>query len=216
MTWVKNEGPRFVLAACAIIMILAFFINVPVFESSATELSLILTPIVSIALPLGAISLARHHVVQIQKRKKNWQFSIVLLASLATFFLTIIIPSTTTIGTQLYTRVAGPINEAVMILMTPMLVSMAYRAFKIKSVHTGLFAICTIVVLAGNAPIGNAISPALPALTSWLNDYPNVGAMRAIIMGVALSVFAYSIRIIMGWERTALGDFSRKMKEMLQ
>jgi hypothetical protein len=43
----------------------------------------------------------------------------------------------------------------------------------------------------------------------WLKDVPNTGAMRAITIGMGVGLLAVVIRVLLGMERSYLGEISR-------
>jgi hypothetical protein len=40
----------------------------------------------------------------------------------------------------------------------------------------------------------------------WIMNYPNLAGQRAIMIGIGLGVVAMSLRLILGIERTYLGE----------
>ncbi|OYD14627.1 hypothetical protein CH333_07520, partial [candidate division WOR-3 bacterium JGI_Cruoil_03_44_89] len=57
----------------------------------------------------------------------------------------------------------------------------------------------------GRVPIGSLIWNKLPTVAEWIMFYPNMAGQRAIMIGIALGTVSYSLRVILGIERTYLG-----------
>ena len=63
-----------------------------------------------------------------------------------------------------------------------------------------------MLVMLGKAPIGGAMSENLTHVVGWIMDVPNVAAKRAIFIGSALGAVSTGLRVILGLERSHLGD----------
>ena len=98
-------------------------------------------------------------------------------------------------------------------LLAFFIASAAYRAFRARTLEATLLLAAALIVMIGNAPVGdliwNTIMPVgdnLPsAARQWILDNPNLSARRGIILGISLGVISQSIRIILGIERSYLG-----------
>ncbi|MBU1173151.1 MAG: hypothetical protein KKD44_26605 [Proteobacteria bacterium] len=211
----KKEIPVIIVALLSLLMIVPFFINAPALNSMSTEVQRMLVPIAGFALILGGLNVTLRNITKISKRSKDWQFSIVLLATFVFFLVVSLIPSPffENLYTMAYVTVLGKVNEAVMALIAVFMATMAYRGFKIKNFETLLFTLSCLVVMIANAPIGEAVWAGAPGARNWIMDYPNMAGMRALNIGIALGIMAYGVRTMMGHERIALGDIEIKVKK---
>ena len=46
----------------------------------------------------------------------------------------------------------------------------------------------------------------IPSIQSWIFDYPTAAGSRALMIGIGLGVIGTSFRIILGIERSFLGE----------
>jgi hypothetical protein len=170
----------------------------------------------AVVLALG--SLLRVHFDKIKRKRKNWQFSWLLLiafgasASIGLFGGVAadgILP--TTIGSfqfdiqTLYENIVIPLASSMFALLAFFMASAAYRAFRIRSMEATLLLAAAFIVMIGVLPLGYSISKHLPGFVQWILNVPNVAGQRGIVFGIALGVVATSLKIILGIERAWLG-----------
>ena len=77
--------------------------------------------------------------------------------------------------------------------------------------------IAAFIILLGRTPFGLMVTSwvpeslsvlQIPNLAIWIMNSPNLAGQRAIIIGIGLGVVSMSLRLILGVERTYLGDDS--------
>jgi hypothetical protein len=170
----------------------------------------------AVVLALG--SLLRVHVDKIRRKRKNWQYSWLLLivfgaSSIIGLFGGVaadgILP-TTILGFSfdiqtLYENIVIPLASSMFALLAFFMASAAYRAFRVRSMEATLLLGAAFVVMIGVLPMGYSISEHLPAFVQWILNVPNVAGQRGIVLGIALGVVATSLKIILGIERAWLG-----------
>lgn len=108
--------------------------------------------------------------------------------------------------TWFYDHVFAPCNATMFALLAFFIASAAFRAFRARNVDAALLLGAAILVMIGRVPIGRSISPWFPELAEWIIDVPNNAGRRAIMMGAALGAIATSLRVILGLERSHLGN----------
>ena len=170
----------------------------------------------AVVLALG--SLLRVHFDKIRRKRKNWQFSwLLLIAFGASAIIGLfggvaadgILP--TAIGSfqydiqTLYENIVIPLASSMFALLAFFMASAAYRAFRIRSMEATLLLAAAFIVMIGVLPLGYSISKHLPGFVQWILNVPNVAGQRGIVFGIALGVVATSLKIILGIERAWLG-----------
>lgn len=170
----------------------------------------------AVVLALG--SLLRVHFDKIRRKRKNWQFSwLLLIAFGASAVIGLfggvsaegILP--TAIGSfhfdiqTLYENIVIPLASSMFALLAFFMASAAYRAFRVRSMEATLLLASAFIVMIGVLPIGYSISPHLPGFVQWILNVPNVAGQRGIVFGIALGIVATSLKIILGIERAWLG-----------
>ncbi len=83
--------------------------------------------------------------------------------------------------------------------------SAAFRAFKIKSLESGILVICGILVFFGITPMSAVISPFFPQAQVFISNVINVAGARGLGIGIGIGVLAFGIQIILGLERSWMG-----------
>lgn len=170
----------------------------------------------AVVLALG--SLLRVHFDKIRRKRRNWQYSwLLLMAFGASAIIGLfggvaadgILP--TTIGSFsfdiqiLYENIVIPLASSMFALLAFFMASAAYRAFRVRSMEATLLLVAAFIVMIGVLPLGYSISKHLPAFVQWILNVPNVAGQRGIVLGIALGVVATSLKIILGIERAWLG-----------
>lgn len=203
----RSEIPVILTAIFAVVMITNFFVDAPPLASFAAESQRMFVPIVSFAGIVGGVNLLLYHTYGIKKRSKEWELSVVLIVTYVFFFIITLAPGLESFYSDMYTMIIGRLYEATWALIAPFMVTMAYRAFRIRTFETFLFTLGCLLILLGNAPVGEVIWPQATGVLGWLMDVPTMAGMRAITIGVGLGVIAYGIRVMLGYDRAALGEF---------
>lgn len=208
----RREIPVIIIFVSSMIMILPFFLNIPPLVTTSAEIKRMLVPLASCAGILGANEVVGRHIRKVQMKREGWEFSIVLVAAFIFFFIVSSQPSLQELFKTTYITIIGRVNESVFSLIALFMATMAYRAFRMRNIETILFGLSCLIVLIANAPIGEAVWPGGPAVRDWIMDVINMAGMRAVGIGVALGIFAYGIRTMLGYERIALGEFEIKRR----
>jgi len=162
------------------------------------------------AILVGALNLTRIHGLNIQRRRENWIYSIVLLVCLWGYTaLGIFEPSEGIlegpIFSWIYDGIVIPLDSTMYGSIAFFITSAAYRAFRVRSREATVLMIAAIVVALGQAPIGDAMINGWNSVAQWIVDYPATGALRGIQLGAFLGGLATALRILLGLERAHLG-----------
>ena len=109
------------------------------------------------------------------------------------------------LSTPGYSTPAVP-SGPLLLVLSFYIVSAAYRASR-EVRDAAILLISGIIVLLGNAPIGEVIYPGFGTATKWIMDIANTSAMRAVIFGATIGSFITAIRS--SWALTALHGYRR-------
>ncbi|HIM10086.1 TPA: hypothetical protein EYM26_04700 [Candidatus Poribacteria bacterium] len=205
------------LALCflfGIVMVLIEFSPHPYSQDLRAEVitwSLIIGPF---ALILGVATLVQTHWVRIRRRAEYWQYSFfVFIGMIVMVAIGIPLGQNHKIFKWLFNYIQVPMDATMFSLLAFFIASAAYRAFRARTLEATLLLVAALIVMIGNAPIGdliwNKIMPFGDNLPSkarqWILENPNLSSRRGVILGVSLGVISQSIRIILGIERSYLG-----------
>lgn len=205
------------LALCflfGMVMMLVEFSPHPLSEGLRAELinwSLIIGPF---ALVIGVVTLVHTHLIRIKRRVEHWQYSYLVFMGIIVM-VAFGLPNgpKDKVFEWLFDNVQVPMEATMFSLLAFFIASASYRAFRARTLEATLLLVAALVVMIGNAPIGdllwNELSPVGENIPStarqWILDNPNLSSRRGIILGVSLGVISQSIRIIFGIERSYLG-----------
>lgn len=171
------------------------------------------------ALALGIWSLIHVSFVKIKLKKKDWQYSIVLLAGLFTImffgFFTKIgdhweFRFMTSEGlqsymfTHLFDYIVTPGKATVFSLLAFYIASASYRAFRARNLLATLLLVAALILMLRFTPIPG-VAEYLSKTATWLLNVPNLAAKRAIVIGIGLGMVATAIKVVLGIERGYMG-----------
>lgn len=214
MVFLKRQLPLMIAFVFGIIGIVIGYVPHQSFENIYTELVGWDRLLAAFALLLGMYSLLRMHYKRIERKEKGYGFSIVLWAG---FLITFIIGmynegnglfdhrASHGMLNWIYDYIFKPAGATMFSVLAFFIASAAYRTFRARTTTAALLLVAALIVMLGQVPVGDIISPKLPELSAWLMEVPNAAVKRGIFLGVALGVVATSLRIIFGVERAYLG-----------
>jgi len=221
----RRQVPLLITFFVGTLLILSVFI--PPMESLGENFTLFFDIIAVFAFFLGGGNLMRIHLKKLVRRKADWQFSIVTLVGFG-FMLTIgllkignpggIAASVTAEGSwfqEMFNYVINPLQSTMYALLAFFVASASYRAFRAKNREATILLVAAFVILLGRTPFGMMLTAWIPEsysimqvpnLAIWIMNSPNLAGQRAIIIGIGLGVVSMSMRLILGIERTYLGE----------
>jgi hypothetical protein len=212
----RREIPMIVAFVAGVIIILEFF--VPTLRDVANQIQKWYLVVVAFAILVGAFNLVRMNLLKVRHGRADWPYSLVLVAGL--FSMAVIGIGwgieQETVFDWLFNYVMFPMSSTMFALLAFFVASAAYRAFRARTVDATLLLVAAIVVMLGQVPIGSIWVPSwwphwLIFLTpEWLKDRImeifNTAGQRAILIGASLGVVSTSLRILLGIERSYLGE----------
>jgi hypothetical protein len=116
---------------------------------------------------------------------------------------------------RIYESVFVPLGSSMYALLAFFVASASYRAFRAKNREATILLVSSFIILLGRTPFGMYLTSWIPEemsvlqvpnLAVWIMNGPNLAGQRAIIIGIGLGVVAMSLRLILGIERTYLGE----------
>jgi hypothetical protein len=213
MEFFKRRLPLIIVASIGILMICQYYIPTSWSGSFLTYVMTGIRIIIAFTLLIGVYSLCRVHFIRIRRQTPGWAYSIVMYIGFITMTFCGLKWGTAS-GTPfmwIFDNILTPLASTVFSILAFYIVSAVYRAFRARTFEATIMLIAAIIIMIGRVPIGDMISEHLPywlrtsTLTFWIFQYPVVAARRAIMLGIALSVVATSLRIILGIERGYMG-----------
>jgi hypothetical protein len=207
--------------------LLIFSVFMPPIEPAGENFSVFFDIIAVFAFFLGGGNLLRIHFTNIGKLGKDWGYSGVTLVG----FLVMLAVGLFKIGNPggisanltdpqgwyqiLFASIMTPLNATMYALLAFFVASASYRAFRAKNREATILLVAAFVILLGRTAFGTMLTAwmpdsmsllQIPNLAIWLMATPNLAGQRAILIGIGLGVVSMSLRILLGIERTYLGD----------
>lgn len=203
----KREVVYAVTGIITVLMLLEYFF----FETSQAWAESIRTwavIIFNIALFLGVIRLSMAHGMRLQKQRKDWQFSGILLVTFVVMLLTGLagyiatgVQTDNAIYNWLFVNIYTPLGATLYPITGFYIFSAAYRAFRARNIDATLMLLGGIFVMLKNAPVGEAIWIGFKDIGNWVQFTGQVPGMRTLAIVGALGLIAFGFRALLGKER---------------
>ncbi len=203
----RKEVPIAIGFIVGVIILLEYFLKglMPAVSSVAETSQTWGTIISALAMALAAANLLVVHGRRISQKQEDWWMSTLVYAGMILMAVSGVSNSMTGLFTFLFDGLFQPLGTAMFSMMVFFIASAARRAFRARNIDGALLLISGILVMIGNAPIGNLISPFFGSATEWLMKIPNVAGNRAIMIGAALGMVVTGFRVIVGIDRSYFG-----------
>lgn len=160
------------------------------------------------AVAVGVINLTRLHGRNVMRQRPEWIYSAVLLTAMY-FYLVLTILTTVEgeLSRLLYDNFITPTGSALFGMIAFYITSASYRVFRVRTREATLMMIAAVIVMLGNAPIGEVMISGWGALTDWMLDVPVSAVFRGIRVAVYVGALAVAMRIVLGLERAHMGGY---------
>lgn len=209
----RREIPMVLAFVAGLLLILDFFI--PVLEPVTEMLNSWFLVVVAFAIYVGIFNLLRVNYFKIKLKQEDWPYSIPLIimvismGAIGIFFGI----EEGTIFLWLFRNCMAPMQATMFSLLAFFVASASYRAFRARNFEATLLLLAAVIVMLGQVPLGTAWVPdwvpwylQFDAWKDWIMDIGNTAGQRAIMIAAALGVVSASLRILLGIERSYLGE----------
>jgi hypothetical protein len=113
--------------------------------------------------------------------------------------------STSQYNKLFYDALYTSLGSAMFALLGFYIASAAYRAFRIRSVESGLMMVAAFLVMLGQIPFGLWIWSKFPEVRLWILRVPNAAAFRAISIGAGVASLVMAFRMWLSIESESFG-----------
>lgn len=157
----------------------------------------------AIALLLGLVNLFQVHYRRIRQKEKPIYSFVLIVGMAVTFAVTLLQGSQAAIPSWIFNYIQVPIETS---LMAVLAVSLTLSAARLVRNRTDLMAIVFLVtlliLLVGAGPLfGVEIPFASRVLAPYINNSLAMGAIRGLLIGVALGTVTTGLRVLIGADR---------------
>jgi hypothetical protein len=105
----------------------------------------------------------------------------------------------------MFNNVVIPCQATLFSMLAFYIASAAYRAFRVRTVLASILLVTAFIVMLRIVPLPEPLSTWVSEVVRWILAVPNMAAKRAIYIGLGLGAVAYSMKIILGIERSYMG-----------
>lgn len=207
MNLLRDRLAIFTATAAGVFMTVQYFISAPWMDATYRSILAWMQIIFACALIVGIGAVVKNHLFRIQKRPSDRFYSSVLL--LAVVVMSVLgFTGGIDQGSSflwVFNNLQAPMQATVFSLLAFYVTSAAFRGFRARSVESTILITAGLIVLIGRVPLGELITPHLPATADWIVNVPALAAKRAILIGIGLGMVATALKVIAGVERTYMG-----------
>jgi hypothetical protein len=157
----------------------------------------------ALALLLGMVNLLTVHIEKVRSRQQPLYSTVLIIALLATFGITVWEGSQGVTAAWIFNNIQVPVEASLMAVLAISLTLAAARLLHFrKDLMSISFVIALFILLLGSGPL---FGVELPFFTGTLGPYItrflSAGAMRGLLIGVALGTVLTGLRILIGADR---------------
>jgi hypothetical protein len=202
----KFKIPLAITVALLLLEVADYFVKIPVINTMAGNVTVAVLVMGACAVGIGIISLTRIHANKIVKRHPDRLESTIMLVTLCVFILTgVVLGSADSSYIYMFQNIIVPLDSTMFSLTGFFMASAAYRAFRVRSKEALVLLVAAVLVMLGQAPVGEAFWSGFPTIAQWIMDVPNTAGVRALIIGIAIGMLSLTIRMLTGHEKGYLG-----------
>lgn len=205
----KRQLPIFLVFLTGTLMVLQYFVPHQLSQDAFTYAQDYIIVIGILALPVGIYSLMNSTVQKLLHDRKEWVYS----GATVLGFLIMVVTGLKRdwsvdphgLHRRFFSGILVPAEATLFSMLAFYIASAAYRAFRVRTVLAGILLVTAFVIMLRIIPLPGKLYGANSVLVAWILSVPNLAAKRAIIIGVGLGSIAYSIKILLGIERSYMG-----------
>jgi hypothetical protein len=207
MNILRDRLAMFTAGSAGGFMVVQYFVGVGWMDTTYRAILSWMQIIFACALLVGIGAVLKNHIIRLQRRPSDRLYSLVLLLAVVVMSLLGFIGGIDQGSSFLwvFNHLQAPMQGTVFSLLAFYVTSAAFRGFRARSVESAILIVAGMIVLIGRVPLGELMTPHLPAAADWIVNVPALAAKRAILIGIGLGMVATALKVIAGVERTYLG-----------
>jgi hypothetical protein len=157
----------------------------------------------ALALLLGMVNLLTVHIEKVRSRQQPLYSTVLIIALLATFGITVWEGSQGVTAAWIFNNIQVPVEASLMAVLAISLTLAAARLLHFrKDLMSIAFAIALFILLLGSGPLFGVELPFFTGtLAPYITKFLSTGAMRGLLIGVALGTVLTGLRILIGADR---------------
>lgn len=192
-----------IVIAIGLIVLLGYFIEVPVLITMQTIFLRWGAILASVALIVGVFNLFGVHFRKINSSQKGSLYSLILiLALVATVLIGGFLGPTSEWSMWIFNNIQLPVESSLMAVLAVVLVFAGARLLGRRfSAFSLIFIFTVLLMLIGNISLNIIDLSIFSDLKAWFERVPATAGVRGILLGVALGTIATGFRLLLGADR---------------
>jgi hypothetical protein len=157
----------------------------------------------ALALLVGLVNLFQVHWHRVRTRQNTLYSAVLIVAMLVTFAITLLQGSNGTLATWIFNNIQVPMETSLMALVAVSLTLAAARLMQQREdLMSIVFLVTLFVLLLGAGPLFGLELPYFTrVLAPYVTNTISLGALRGLLIGVALGTITTGLRILIGADR---------------
>lgn len=206
MSWIKRTEITLTIGSIAIaVMLLSYFVNIPVLDFISKILPEWSVIIASFALGVGAISTFVQNTDKIINKPAERPYSLILIISLVFMFIVANVKGFEPIYEWTVNNVYQALTGTVSSLLAFFILTAAIRALRGRNLNASAMLVSTVLVVLGNTPLMAGVWSGFETIKSWIMQVMNTASQRGIMISAAVGVLVMGFRVLIWLERGFYG-----------
>jgi len=207
MSLLKRQLPAGILLVVSVLYCLNYFLSgVPELSNLIKVLGNWAVICSAIALSMGFLNLLIIHTRSVQRRGKNYEYSLLtIIIMVLSFGLGAYGGVDWSPFRWIFDNLYTPTGQAFFNISFFYTCAAAYIALRIRSIESMLLFLSTILGIAGRTQVLRAYWGGFQTISDWILATPSGGAYTGMYISVALGAVLVALRVMAGIERTYLG-----------
>jgi hypothetical protein len=203
----KMRGLVSAAAAIGVGFTLLISLLVPGFEELRTRVLNWAVLLAAVALVMGLVNLFQVHWGNVRNRERTLYSAVLLVGMLVTFGITLWEGSAAILPTWIFANIQFPVETSLMAVLAVTLTLAAARLLQQRSDRMSIvFVVTLFILLISSGPLFGLELPFLTRTVGpYITSFFSVGALRGLLIGVALGTVATGLRILIGADRPYSG-----------
>ncbi len=212
-TLLGRKGPIVLVFVFAAVAFLGFFLpEIPQFEFTVSGTTNIMTTVVAFTFFIAVINFFALNWRRTKRKETGeWPYAVYSMVLFFVYVILGLLPGYTIqqhpFFLSFYNLVHFPVAKAMLGILAFNVIEGGIRAFRVRTFEAACMVLSAMFVLYTTAPIGEMISPLIPAIGNWTVSVPQLAGNRGVLISFAIGAVALTFRQMIGMEKAAyLGE----------
>lgn len=202
----RKETSLILIAISFGIVVVPYFIELPMFEEASTKLVLMVSVLNAMSILLALYAQTKRSLTLVNQRAHGWPYQLYLVITIYLMAgVGFIFGQNSDQFNWFQYAILMPTGSVIYSMLTFYMASACARAFRARSPQATLLLISGMLVLLGQAPLTGAYIPFFGDARLYLTGTFAMAASRMFAMSVTVGAVVLGVRIITGREVSAMG-----------